>query len=647
MVRGARGVRRADGGGPATSVRAERARGEEVGGRGSVARPALRVEEPEVRPPARRPVWFRATSTSVRWPTTSRPRRIQRPPGELEPEPGRLVEGAPERGGQPGGSRTRRSAPARRASAASRPSRSASAGGRRPSRVGRVRVRRRGMPPLGRQVDEEEVDRPRLEERPGHRQRLVQRAGDEDHEPLQAGRPGRPPRPDRGCGRGPPRRRSRRPPGPPRPAAGRGSSRRSSRRPGGRRCAAGGGRPARGARPARRTRYRRSIRPSSGPPASVSFGGTDRRTALGAVRSPGPRPADRAMPSGPGRPGAGTAAAPRAPIVPLSRSSPHRPADPPRGAAAPQRAWRVARAAAACGEGVHRTHNRTAVRYVNDLRPCWPAAWGVLALTPLATANATHRRSRCRAASSGPAAVARPCAQATSDRATVTGPTGSRRRGLRAPPTAASACRRGTTASAWRLRRPLRHAGFARPTASARARHHRLGARPPGRRGRRGSDGFEPEPLHWPGPLPGTATPSRPPPPGPNELVSRPARRPTPGAPRRRHEAADVEQPGDHTRPRTRRSGTAPTAAAGAGARRIRRAAVTGSSPSAGTLTALDAWREDRRPERGGRVDAAGRRARRRAANWRCPRIAHTVPTFAIRATTGSAAPRPRGSDPS
>ena len=135
------------------------------------------------------PWWSFATRTSVRWPTTSRPRRIQPRRRSSSRSPAPSSRAARSDAGTPAGSRTRRSAPARRANATRRPSRSASRGGRvggePPRRAGRRRARR-GPVPRPREVEDEEVDRPRLEERPRHRERLVDGARDEDREPLQA-----------------------------------------------------------------------------------------------------------------------------------------------------------------------------------------------------------------------------------------------------------------------------------------------------------------------------------------------------------------------------------------------------------------------------------------------------------------------------
>jgi len=80
------------------------------------------------------PWWSFATRTSVRWPTTSRPRRTQPRRRSSSRSPAPSSRTALSDAGTPAGSRTRRSAPARRANATRRPSRSAGRGGRGPPR---------------------------------------------------------------------------------------------------------------------------------------------------------------------------------------------------------------------------------------------------------------------------------------------------------------------------------------------------------------------------------------------------------------------------------------------------------------------------------------------------------------------------------
>ena len=101
--------------------------------------------------------------------------------------------------GSPGGSRTTSRTPATRAIAASRRSRSATVGllGARPAcrAVRRAPVRTRpaalrspvgafARGPCG-EVDDEEIDRPTLDERAGHRQALVERVGSQHDEPFE------------------------------------------------------------------------------------------------------------------------------------------------------------------------------------------------------------------------------------------------------------------------------------------------------------------------------------------------------------------------------------------------------------------------------------------------------------------------------
>ena len=95
--------------------------------------------------------------------------------GELEAEAGRFGDGGRRgRRSSPGGSRATSSVSDRRASAASR---------REP--VGDLRGGRAGVR-ARRQVDDEQVDRPAGEERAGDRQALVERVRRQDDEPVEA-----------------------------------------------------------------------------------------------------------------------------------------------------------------------------------------------------------------------------------------------------------------------------------------------------------------------------------------------------------------------------------------------------------------------------------------------------------------------------
>ncbi len=170
-------------------------RQELVAGKAAVARPALRVEEAEGRPPVRRPV-------AVLRDADLRPLADDLPsepdpagPPQLETKP-RAVEGGPDGRGsiarlqdeeeRPGPS-SERNEPgqlvdeARRASATR--GRSHGSGGRG---VGRGRSRGGGLRPATREVQDEDIDRARLEEAARHRERLPGRTWDEDREPLEA-----------------------------------------------------------------------------------------------------------------------------------------------------------------------------------------------------------------------------------------------------------------------------------------------------------------------------------------------------------------------------------------------------------------------------------------------------------------------------
>jgi len=171
--------------------------GEEViAGEAAVARPALCVEEADGRPPVRRPVVvFRDADLRALADDLAAEADPAAAP-QLEPEPGALLEGSPERRGNPGGledEEKRAGAPGERDEAAELvggPRRAgrkgtAAATGRRRVHDGRCRAPD-GPVPHPREVEHEEVGRPRLEERPRHRERLLDGARDEDREPLQA-----------------------------------------------------------------------------------------------------------------------------------------------------------------------------------------------------------------------------------------------------------------------------------------------------------------------------------------------------------------------------------------------------------------------------------------------------------------------------
>jgi hypothetical protein len=138
-----------------------------------VALAALGVEDPELCPPPRwtEPVagdgHLRLLADDVASepdPAASR---------ELQPETGRLRDGRREAAGQPGWfeGHEQRLRPAGEGREASKPVRDL--------RGGRAGIRAR------RQVDDEHVDRPAGEQRPGDREALVERVGRQDDEPVE------------------------------------------------------------------------------------------------------------------------------------------------------------------------------------------------------------------------------------------------------------------------------------------------------------------------------------------------------------------------------------------------------------------------------------------------------------------------------
>ena len=171
--------------------------GEEVvAGEAAVARPALRVEEADGRPPIRRPVVVLRDADLRPLPDNLAAKADPAATPQLEPEPGALLEGGPERRRNPGGledEEERTGAPGERDETAElvgglrRAGRrgTAAAAGQRRAHDGRCRAPD-GPVPRSRKIEHEEIDRPRLEERPRHRERLFDRVRDEDREPLQA-----------------------------------------------------------------------------------------------------------------------------------------------------------------------------------------------------------------------------------------------------------------------------------------------------------------------------------------------------------------------------------------------------------------------------------------------------------------------------
>jgi len=161
--------------------------GEEVvAGEAAVARPALRVEEADGRPPVRHPVVVLRDADLRPLADDLAAEADPAAAPQLEAEPGTLLQGAPERRGNPGrledeeeragaaGERDEAAEPVRGPGRAG----TAATGGRRRARGGPV--------PRPREIEDEEVGRPCLEERPCHRERLVDGARDENREPFQA-----------------------------------------------------------------------------------------------------------------------------------------------------------------------------------------------------------------------------------------------------------------------------------------------------------------------------------------------------------------------------------------------------------------------------------------------------------------------------
>jgi hypothetical protein len=171
--------------------------GEEVvAGEAAVARPALCVEEADGRPPIRRPVVVLRDVDLRLLADDLAAKANPAAASQLEPEPGALLESSPERRANPGGledEEERTGAPGERDEAAElvgglrRAGRrgTVAAAGRRRAHDGRCRTPG-GPVPHSRKIEHEKIDRPCLEERPRHRERLVDRVRDENREPLQA-----------------------------------------------------------------------------------------------------------------------------------------------------------------------------------------------------------------------------------------------------------------------------------------------------------------------------------------------------------------------------------------------------------------------------------------------------------------------------
>ena len=265
--RGGEPRRRGRGGQPVQQPRPDEA---------AVPRPALRVQDLELRAAAGRSV---AVARDVGGAPLARPR--------------------PARGGSSPTGAARAGAPLASSTAAASPRPSAARLQHHEQRPGPARQRRqppqpvphplpghRRVPPV-RQVQHQQVHGPGGEQRARQRERLLEIRRRQDDQPFRAGRRGRPPPRDRTRERGPATRRSpRRPAPPPRPAAPASSCPRS--RP---RAAppwpSAAARPSRGRRPARRSRWARHARPRPRSRAPGRMDGGDGRRGVGASEGRG------------------------------------------------------------------------------------------------------------------------------------------------------------------------------------------------------------------------------------------------------------------------------------------------------------------------------------------------------------------------
>ena len=144
------------------------------------------VEDPEVCAPPRWAMWFRATITSVRWPTTSRPSRIhdRRASSSRMPVPSPTAPARPPVG--PGGRWLEHDPGCSRAPRErSHPAQSIGDSRRRPPVPAAPRSRAGSAPLEPRpEVDDQQVHRPALEQRAGDGEALLGVRGGQDDQPL-------------------------------------------------------------------------------------------------------------------------------------------------------------------------------------------------------------------------------------------------------------------------------------------------------------------------------------------------------------------------------------------------------------------------------------------------------------------------------
>ena len=144
-----------------------------VAAEAGVALTALCVEDPELRPPARRTMPVAGDGHLRPLADDVAPEPDPRPPGHLEPDAGRLGHGGRQTGGQ-----------TRWLEGDEERFRAASEGGEAAQPVGDTGGGRTAVR-SGRQVDDEEIDGPTGEQGCGDRQALIDRVGGQDDEPVE------------------------------------------------------------------------------------------------------------------------------------------------------------------------------------------------------------------------------------------------------------------------------------------------------------------------------------------------------------------------------------------------------------------------------------------------------------------------------